>query len=156
MRSKSVWTVTVALAVVALVGTALPAPAQAAAGCEPRAVDLTTADVAALIGSAAEQSFAPPQVTYLASGTKVSEQQFVLYDERGNIIGGGSVTCTGTCTGGVGESCGVTGCDVDGGNCSPCSCTGSCSSACSCKKQSSTKIAPAPGSPSPDPGSGTY
>ena len=43
------------------------------------------------------------------------------------------VSCKGSCTG---SSCGVSGCDPFGTDCSMCSCTGSCSTECTCEKTS--------------------
>lgn len=122
----------------------------AAAGCPSTAVDLTSPDVLELLASGRVQTVGTPEVRFVASGkgdatvTKVSEAPFVVVDDQGNLVGGGTLSCSGTCTG---SWCGVNGCDPDNGDCSPCSCSGNCSSGCSCTKTSTSEQAPGPRTP---------
>lgn len=129
------------------------AAAEPAAGCQPTMVDLTPPDVQALLTRGELRDVGTPEVRWVAAGdgdetvTKVSRQSFYVYDDEGNIVGGGSYTCSATCTG---MSCGVSGCDPWAGDCSFCNCTGECTTSCKCSKTANSSPAPEP-APGPAP-----
>ncbi|MEM7049373.1 MAG: hypothetical protein AAF604_06925 [Acidobacteriota bacterium] len=141
---RKIWTCLIVLILLA------SGSAYAAEKCESRAYDDTAIGLAEMLARYDVAPTAQPMVRYSnASGTiaKESSQPFVIRDKDGWAIGGGTLSCTGKCTG---SWCGVTGCDPENGGCSGCSCTGNCSSTCTCTKKVTVEMAPAPGPVTPD------
>lgn len=139
------------LACLLLLPAALPAVAADDAGCQPTMVDLTPPEVSALLELGTVAPVGPLRSELRAGGSeKISSRDFVIYDDQGNLIGGGNTTCTGSCGG---SECSLSGCEVETAGCSHCSCSGlNCNYACTCVKKSSGRAEPAPGpAPGPDP-----
>ncbi|MEM7479883.1 MAG: hypothetical protein AAF481_01805 [Acidobacteriota bacterium] len=110
--------------------------------CTPIAVDTTSDSVAALLARGVVTPLGQPLVERSRQGevnVKESRQNFVIRDKDGYAIGGGTTTCTATCTGG----CGISGCDPDDGGCTGCICRDNwdCPS-CTCKKSTTAETAP--------------
>lgn len=120
-----------------------PAATTGTPGCTPQMVDLTAPEDYALLSLGTLVPAAPADAVMRAAGAeKVSRQEFFIQDDQGNIVGGWETTCTGSCSGG---DCTLSGCEVNTGGCSSCSCSGlNCQYACTCTKKSVGSQAPAP------------
>ncbi|MEM7479886.1 MAG: hypothetical protein AAF481_01820 [Acidobacteriota bacterium] len=126
---------------------ATAAYAERKAGCEAVAVDDSSPTALDLLASGRAVATAAPSTRHeVVNGkdTKISSLPFVVFNTEGQAIGGGTTTCTATCSG---AWCATRGCDPSATGCSPCSCDGDCYTVCTCKKKTTAETAPAPTNP---------